>query len=270
MYQQTITLTYYNGSSTVSTTSGTRYYNPGSGNISNPTFSLTPASLSGWVFRGWATSSAAAAGIAYSSISNKTFGTSTTVYAVYSQTITLSYNENGATSGSTTAQTGTRYWNTGNVSNPSFILPASGFSMTNYVLAKWALNSGSETQYAEGASITIDANATMYAVWVQNVQEFNYTGGMQSYTVPITGIYRFDVYGAQGGSTAADSARTGNGGGGRYGGGNGYYKSGGGSGYIGSVPSFTYGDCTYYSSTASTAKTGNGYTKILFCLVKLS
>ena len=155
--------------------------------------------------------------------------------------------------------------------------------MTNYVFAKWALNSGSRTQYAEGASITIDANATMYAVWVQNVQEFNYTGGMQSYTVSITGIYRFDVYGAQGGSTAADSAETGGGGasqsapGASYsygsvvtGGGFGYggscsgapiadgsylivFVGGGGSGYIGGVPSFTHGDNTYYSSTARTS-----------------
>ena len=31
-------------------------------------------------------------------------------------------------------------------------------------------------------------------------QEFEYTGGVQSFTVPVTGLYRLEVYGAQGGS----------------------------------------------------------------------
>ena len=166
MYYQTITLTYYNGSATAASTSGTRYYNPGSGGVVNPTFTLTPASLSDWTFRGWATSSAAAAGITYSSISNTAFGASITVYAAYSQTITLSYNGNGATSGSTAAQTGTRYWNTGNVSNPSFILQSNGFNKSNYSFSKWALGSTSGTQYAVGAAITLSANTTMYALWL--------------------------------------------------------------------------------------------------------
>lgn len=165
MYQQTITLTYYNGSTTASTTSGTRYYNSGSGNATNPTFSLTPATLSGWTFRGWATSSAAAAGITYSSISGTAFSASATVYATYSQAITLSYNGNGNTGGSTAAQTGTRYFNTGNYSNPSFTLAANGFSKTSYAFSNWALGSASGTQYAAGASVTLSANTTMYAVW---------------------------------------------------------------------------------------------------------
>lgn len=165
MYQQTITLTYYNGSATAASTSGTRYYNSGSGNAVNPKFSLTPATLSGWTFRGWATSSAAAASISYSSISGTAFSASATVYAAYYQTITLSYNGNGSTGGSTAAQTGTRYWNTGNVSNPSFTLRANGFSKTSYAFSKWALGSASGTQYAAGASITLSASTTMYALW---------------------------------------------------------------------------------------------------------
>lgn len=165
MYQQTVTLTYYNGSTTAASTFGTRYYNPGSGGVINPTFSLVPATLSGWTFRGWAASSDAAAGIAYSSISNTAFSSSATVYAAYSQTITLSYNGNGSTGGSTASQTGTRYFNTGNYSNPSFNLSANGFSKTDHEFQKWAIGSASGTQYATGASVTLTASITFYAVW---------------------------------------------------------------------------------------------------------
>lgn len=165
MYYQSITLTYYNGSSTAATTSGTRYYNSGSGGVVNPTFTLIPATLSGWTFRGWATSSAATAGIAYSSISGTAFAASTTVYAAYSQVITLSYNGNGNTSGSTAAQTGTRYFNTGNYSNPSFTLATNGFAKSGYAFSKWALGSTGGTQYAAGASVALSANTTMYVVW---------------------------------------------------------------------------------------------------------
>lgn len=172
MYYQSITLTYYNGSTTAATTSGTRYYNSGSGGVVNPTFTLKPTTLSGWTFRGWASSSAATAGITYSSISGTAFVASTTVYAAYSQVITLSYNGNGNTSGSTAAQTGTRYFNTGNYSNPSFTLATNGFNRANYTFSKWALGSASGTQYAAGASVTLSANTTMYAVWTYVVTPY--------------------------------------------------------------------------------------------------
>lgn len=165
MYYQTVTLTYYNGSTTAASTSGTRYYNPGSGGVVNPTFSLTPAALSGWTFRGWATSSGATAGIAYSSISGTAFSSSATVYAAYSQTITLSYNGNGSTGGATAAQTGTRYYNTGNYSNPSFTVRSNGFSRSGYSFVQWRLNGTGGAAYSPGSTIALDSNATLYAEW---------------------------------------------------------------------------------------------------------
>lgn len=163
MYYQTITLTTYNGSSSATTHSGTRYYCPGSGSVVNPTFTVSAAALSGWSFDGWSTSSVAAAGIAYSSISSLTLAANITLYGRYSQIITLSYNGNGASGGSTAAQSSIRYWNSGNVANPTFILRANGFSRSGYNFTVWALNGG--TQYGAGASVTLAASATMYAVW---------------------------------------------------------------------------------------------------------
>ena len=36
---------------------------------------------------------------------------------------------------------------------------------------------------------------------VGSYQEFGYTGGMQSVTIPADGIYKLEVWGAQGGNT---------------------------------------------------------------------
>lgn len=167
VFRQTVTVTYYNASTTASTKSGYRYYN--NGNTANPAFSITPASLSGWTFRYWATSSAATAGIAYSAISNTQFASSVTLYAAYYKTLTLSYNGNGASSGSVSAQTGYQYWNTGNISNPSFTLKANGFVLSGYSFSKWALGSSAGTQYAVGSTVTISSNTTMYAVWISSM-----------------------------------------------------------------------------------------------------
>lgn len=43
---------------------------------------------------------------------------------------------------------------------------------------------------------------------VGDSQIFYYTGNMQSFTVPIKGLYKLEVYGAQGGSTQKDSSIT--------------------------------------------------------------
>lgn len=202
-YNQTITVTYYNGTTSPTSATGTRSYYSGTGAIVNPTFTLYQVTMSGWATQGWSASTAGNGEISYNNGAAFTRDSNITLYGMYGQSITLSYNGNGATGGSNVAQIGTRYYNsgTGATVNPSFTLSASGFVRTNYAFAKWALNSGSGTQYAVGAAITLSANATMYAVWVQNAQEFNYTGGMQSYTVPATGIYQLLAYGAEGGKS---------------------------------------------------------------------
>ncbi|MCD7862879.1 MAG: InlB B-repeat-containing protein, partial [Lachnospiraceae bacterium] len=136
-WSQTITLTYYSKSSTSAAKTGTRYFNA-AGNYSNPTFTVSDPSLSNWTFEGWAASASATASIAYESISSAEFSTDTTLYGKFSQSITLSYNGNSATSGSTDSQTKTRYFNTaGNYSNPSFTLASNGFTRSCYSFSKW-------------------------------------------------------------------------------------------------------------------------------------
>lgn len=160
MYQQTITLTIYNGSATASSQTGTRYYCPGGSSTVNPTFTVTPASLSGWSFNGWATSSGATAAIAYSSISGTAFSANTTVYAAYYQTITLSTVANGTTS----STSGMRYFNTGNYQNPTFTV--ANPTKSGAAFLGWSF-SASSTAIANGtiSNLTLTASTTRYAVF---------------------------------------------------------------------------------------------------------
>lgn len=154
---------------------------------------FTPA-LSGWTFIGWRTDTAANGSV----LGSLTMGEApVTLYAVFRQTITLSYNGNGATSGSTANQTGYRYYNNGSVANPGFTVKANGFARSGYIWTGWA--SGT-TAYAVGQSVTLSSNLTLTAQWyTAAATNFSYNGGIQSWTVPITGLYLLKAYGAAGG-----------------------------------------------------------------------
>lgn len=165
LYQRTITLTKYNGSSSATTSTGTRYWNS-AGNYSNPKFTLTQTAVSGWTVRGWSTSTSATASASVSNGGSVTLSSNATYYGMYQRTITLSYSGNGATGGSTASQTGTRYWNSaGNYSNPSFTLRSNGFTRTNYSFVNWRMGSTSGTAYNAGASVTLSASTVFYASW---------------------------------------------------------------------------------------------------------
>ena len=138
--------------------------------ILNPK-TFTP-SKSGWTFVGWKKDTSASSSVISSEIMT---GDDVVLYAVFRQTITLSYNGNGATGGSTASQSGTRYYNNGNAANPSFTLRSNGFSRKNYAFQKWAMGSAGGTQYNAGASVTLSGNTTFYAVWVQTAFPSNGT-----------------------------------------------------------------------------------------------
>lgn len=128
--------------------------------VLNPS-TFTP-SKSGWTFIGWREDLSANSTV----LSNKIMtGDDVDLYAVFRQTITLSYNGNGATGGSTASQTGYRYYNNGNTANPSFILRSNGFTRTNYSFTRWRMGSASGAAYNAGQSVTISGNTTFYAEW---------------------------------------------------------------------------------------------------------
>lgn len=212
VFRQAVTVTYYNNSTTASSTSAFRYYN--NGNTASASFNLTQAASSGWTARGWSTSNVGNASITYANGATFTRDSNITLYGLYQQTITLSYSGNGNTGGSTAAQTATRYGAPAGVINPSFTVKANGFTRTNYIFTGW--KSGN-TAYAVGQTVTLSANLTLTAQWyTAAVTNFGYTGGVQSWTVPVTGLYLLKCYGAVGGTGGYYTVRTSPGGRGGY------------------------------------------------------
>lgn len=186
-----IVVTYYNNSTTASTASKYRYYN--NGNVANPSFALTQAALSGFTARGWSTGTTANASILYNNGAAFTRDSNITLYGMYYKTVTLSYNGNGNTSGSTAAQTGTRYYNSnGNNLNPTFTLNANGFARTNSTWLAWAIGSTSGTQYVAGAIVTLSESTIFYAKWqcvkavAVNIYRQYYEQGDGWYTQTVT------------------------------------------------------------------------------------
>lgn len=153
----------------------------------NPTSFKLPT-YSGWAFVGWREDPTASGDVLQSKVMENA---PITLYAIYQQTITLSYAGNGATSGSTSSQTGTRYWSaSGNYANPTFILRSCGFAKTAYGFSRWALNSASGAQYSAGATVTLSGNATMYALWTATNGAQIWSGTIEPYgtselTMPI-------------------------------------------------------------------------------------
>lgn len=155
VFRQAVTVTYYNGSTAASSTSGYRYYN--SGNIANPSFTLTQAALSGWTARGWSTSAAANGGITYANGAAFTRDSNITLYGMYQQTIALTTVANGSSS----TQYGTRYYNSnGNSINPVFTVSTPSLSGANWL--GWC-NSAGTVLYSSISNLALSASTTLYS-----------------------------------------------------------------------------------------------------------
>ena len=103
--------------------------------------------------------------------------------SIYQRTLTVNYNGNTNTGGSTTATTKTQYYNSGistdKISTNSITLASNGFTKTGYSFVKWADGSTSGTQYSASTAYTglgtsvsdTNVSTTMYAIWDANVYE---------------------------------------------------------------------------------------------------
>ena len=102
------------------------------------------------------------------SVSGKSSGTKKiTIPALASYSI--SYNGNGATSGSMSAQT--KYY------GKSLTLRSNAFSRTGYNFSKFNTNaSGTGTNYSSGGTYTANAKATLYAQWTPQTHTITYYG----------------------------------------------------------------------------------------------
>lgn len=101
-----------------------------------------------------------------SSVSGTSTGTlKVTIPALASYTV--SYNGNGATSGSMSTQT--KYY------GKSSTLRSNAFTRTGYTFKNFNTNSsGTGTSYSSGGTYTANANATLYAQWVADTKTISY------------------------------------------------------------------------------------------------
>jgi uncharacterized repeat protein (TIGR02543 family) len=140
---------------------------------SSTTLNLNGYSRSGYTFLNWNTA-ANGSGTNYQSTYTYSFAAAITLYASWSQNLTISYSGNGATSGDTpTAQSyyagGPRLTVSSNAGN---------LARTGYTLVGWnTAANGSGTAYAiGGANAAFTGNTTLYAQWLGATYPILYTG----------------------------------------------------------------------------------------------
>lgn len=137
----------------------------------------------GYAFRGWSTS--ANGSVTYSHGANYTANASITLYAIWEAvTYTIKYNANGG-HGAPSSQTKT-YGKTLTLSSTMPIKTSieDNGTVTEYVFKGWATSPDSiSVAYKSGASYTVNASSTLYAVWRETVSlnlydiSYNTNGG---------------------------------------------------------------------------------------------
>lgn len=120
-------------------------------------------------------------------------------------TYTINYNANGGT--------GTTASSTCN-SNTYCVIKQSSFTRPGYSFVGWSTTPTGVPTYPSGAEVTnfvsSGQSVTLYAIWAKQ-NTYSYTGNYQTYTVPETGYYELEVWGAEGGYRS-DSTKSGKGG----------------------------------------------------------
>lgn len=135
--------------------------------VLNPT-TFTPTK-SGWTFVGWREDATASSSV----LSSKIMGdTPITLYAVFRQTVLLEYYDY-----STVAKrnTGNRYYNNGNVINPSFTLTQT--IVSGWTARGWSTGTAGDSGivYNNGATFSIESNTRLYGMYYQTVTVTYYT-----------------------------------------------------------------------------------------------
>ena len=123
----------------------------------------------GWKFVGWREDNVASGEV----LTEKKANSNINLYAVFKEEITLSYNANGGNK-APESQKEYKYYNNGNIKNPSFIL-SEAITRNDYEFQKWKLGSIDGKSYNAEETIEISSNTTMYAEWKNIYTETTYT-----------------------------------------------------------------------------------------------
>ena len=157
----------------------------------NLTLQKSAPTRSGYTFVGWATSNTATSAAASASqygnkaltAANMSAGVTysgnaaLTLYAVWSKTLTLTYNANSG-SNAPSAQSATIYNAT---TSYKFTISSTVPTRTGYNFLGWATsNTATSASYSTGGNITISSNTTLYAVWQRKTYAITYNANKPS------------------------------------------------------------------------------------------
>lgn len=196
LYSETITLTYYNNSTTKSTTTGTKYIEMYNYESEDPKFTLSQASKSGWTARGWSTGTAGNASVSYSSITNREFSSSTTLYGCYKQDITVTFKSYNKTEN----VSGTYYYNSsGNTTNPSITAP-NGADYPGWTWRGWSFagetHANAGVNFGNGFTWDGGSTHTRYGLYEQTIYLYYNGNGSTSGSVSTqSGTRYYNAYG---------------------------------------------------------------------------
>ena len=127
------------------------------------TLSSTEPTMDGYVFMGWGTTETDAS-VNYAAGASYTTDASTTLYAIWGRTVTVTYDANGGTD-APSAQSATVIDNaTSNLK--TFTLSTANPSKDGYRFAGWTpVASNTYASYLGGNKLTTSTSVTLYAVW---------------------------------------------------------------------------------------------------------
>ena len=198
VFKKKVTVTYYNDTKDKSSTIDYAYYN--NGNVKKAAFSLHQSSKDGWNPIGWSESTEGNGTILYANEARFERDSDVTLYGVYLQTIYVTYDGNGATSGGVAKESRVRAYNSSDkYYNPEVVLPGNGFTRRGYTFTKWAMGSADGTRYDVGAKVTISGDTTFYARWTSNGYTWvnNYVGVGEQLEITISKaenvLYKYPV-----------------------------------------------------------------------------
>ena len=149
---------------------------------------LPEAIRNGYNFLGWYT--AASGGSQVTPTTAVKITDNQTLYAHWQiKTYTITYNANGGSVSPTSTS----------VTHGSSISSLPTPTRSSYTFLGWYTASSGGTKIT--TSTTFTSAQTIYAHWVVSATDFGYTGSVQTFTAPVTGTYKLEVWGAQGGGS---------------------------------------------------------------------
>ncbi len=191
IYEKKLTLTCYSGNGSSETKTAVVYNSGTTGKVSLP----AGESLSGYAFDGYVGTAGAFSGDVYQAGAEYTLSADTSLYGLYTKTITVSYDANGG-KGSVAAQTLSRHANVSSTvayeTAPTVSLSGgAALSRDGYKFKGWLKDSGTGTSVtAAGTSVTVEKDTTYYAKWEVVSYKITYqlndgkvTGNPEDYTV---------------------------------------------------------------------------------------